>query len=116
MKRRGLEYRYTAPLSRGEEGTPEFWDGDVTFAFTVARGFAASQEEPGCGPSVSDWRIVEIDRRPVSEWPDPAIAQLVEARWAELESDLLAAAAEEDAYRRDEAADFRREMMREEWA
>ena len=114
MKRRGPEYRHTAALSHGEDGTPEFWAGDVTLVFTVARAFAATHMEPGSGAVITDWRIEAVDRRPVSEWPDPAISQLVEQRWEELEPELLAAAAEEDAYRAEEAADWRREAFREE--
>ena len=118
MRRSRYEYRHTAALSRGVPGQPDFWDGEVTLAYGVVWGSTPSHDDPGSDDELNGWRIVAIDREPVSPSgaPDDMIL-FVGAHIEALTPDLLTAARDREAYDADEAADRRwedrRERMRE---
>ncbi len=106
-------YRHTCTLTRGVEGAPDYWDGDVTLKYTVYWGCSATHSGPAEGASVQDWRIVEIDRIDTIS-PPQWLEDLVGQKLDELEPDLISAAADTEAYYADQAADARREELRDE--
>jgi hypothetical protein len=86
----------------------------LTLKYTVSRGYAATLEEPGEGPSVS-LQTATITATPQANGQLRRAYDAPDWLWPFLEGDealhaeLLAHAADDDEYARDQAADGRRE-------
>ena len=113
-------YTYATCLNwGGDEPTAEI---DVVVSYAVAWGspetgrFGVPEDyDPGSPDVVEDLRVEKIDGRPVSESPGllVPIMEKLEAIEEALFPDLIANAAQVEAARADEAAEYRREAARE---
>jgi len=113
-------YTYATCLSwGGDTPTAEI---DVEVSYTVAWGspetgrFGVPEDyDPGSPDVVEDLRVEKIDGRPVETSPGllVPIMEKLEAVEDELFPDLIIHAREVEEARADEAADYRREAMRE---
>lgn len=118
-------YRYACTLSwGGDEPTAEL---EIECSFLVAWGSPESgwsgppeDYDPGCGDAVECIKILTVDGKP---WPvdisygfqtdAQSHEMLVEKLESDHEGEMIQAAIEDEAYRRDQAAEDRFERMRE---
>lgn len=107
-------YQYSTCVSFGTDGEADYSEIDVTVSYVVHAGRQATPPAydhgglPAEPAEVDDIRVVAINgKSPATGDRLTVDAVVCEFGSGRHDADLLAAAAEEEAYRRDEAADAR---------
>lgn len=109
-------YVLTTCLSFGTDGEADYSEIDVTVSYAILAGRPETPPAyshgglPAEPAEIDDIRVEKINGRPPVSGDRPTVDAVVcEFECGRRNADLLAAAAEEEAYRREKAADARRE-------
>ena len=104
-------YTYSTCLSFGTDGEADYCEIDATISYVVRQGCSETPAAydhgglPSEDPEIDDIRVEKIDGRPVAaDDDDTRDAILARFDTGGHDAELLAEAAETDAYRREQAA------------
>lgn len=109
-------YTYATCLSFGTDGDADYSEVDVTFSFAVLAGRLETPPAyshgglPAEDAQIVDIRVEQINGKPVVVG-DALTLEAILCKFdnGDLDADLLAAASKEETWRREEAADARRD-------